>query len=98
MGPLQHVADRVGMSAPDLTYSRSCGLFWMFFAETGAGAEAWAKIAAQTDGTGKVMAAHLGSTLRQLRAAGYVVARAAKPAADTMSDDELMAALGGLTP
>jgi hypothetical protein len=81
----------VSRQPADLTYSATCGLFTSFYAETEAGAAAWAQIAAQTDGTGKVLHGHVAGTLAQLRAAGLVV-RKAGPSA--VSDDELMAELG----
>lgn len=81
------------MNAPDLTYRQSCGMFTAFFAETEAGRGAWSLIAAQSDGTGKVLNGHVAGALRQLRAAGYVVAKASRRASDALSDDELAAAL-----
>ena len=74
----------------DLQYSTS-GLFAFFITLTAAGETAWRAIAKQTEGTGKVFAGHLPGTLTQLRAAGYVVRKATKPA-QTLDDallDEL---------
>ena len=48
-------------------------------------------IAKQTEGTGKVLTSHLPGTLNQLRAAGYVVRKASKPA--QALDDVLLDAL-----
>lgn len=56
----------------DLTYKTS-GMFTMFFPDTPAGETAWREIARQTEGTGKILTAHLAGTLRQLRKAGYKV-------------------------
>ena len=74
---------------PDLTY-QTLGLFTAFYPETDAGHVAWLQIFNQTDHTGKVMALHLESTLQQLRAAGYSVAKAARV---KMTDDELLSVL-----
>ena len=56
----------------DLVYLKS-GMFATFIPNTSAGEDAWRSIAAQTDGTGKVLMSQLKSTLSQLRGAGYSV-------------------------
>lgn len=61
----------------DLTYV-TYGLFVQFYPETPAGKQAWAELARHTDGTGKVLKSHLANTLRQLKRAGYIVARGKK--------------------
>ena len=74
---------------PDLVYSAS-GMFTVFFANTLAGEDAWRSIAAQNEGTGKILTIHLQSTLRQLRAARYSVHKSKPVAIDT---NGLLAAL-----
>ena len=80
------------MSQPaDLTYRRSCSLFTMFLPETNAGEVAWRELAAQTDGTGKVLHQQVELTIEALRKAGYSVAKHAEtPAA---FDDIMLAEL-----
>jgi hypothetical protein len=79
----------------DLTY-RTGDMFTAFLANTPAGEEAWKKIAAETDGTGKVQNSHVESTIQQLRDAGYTVSEGDDPTA--INADELMAALGADEP
>lgn len=76
----------------DLTITRS-GLFSRYLPNTPAGENVWRELAAQTDGTGKVLAIHEASITAQLRAAGYTVS-ARKPRGPKMTADELLAALG----
>lgn len=75
----------------DLTYS-TLGLFTLFIPETKAGEDAWRQIAAVTDGTGKILTAHLPSILQQLRITGYTV-RKARPV-KMKSPDSMLAELG----
>tara|TARA_R110000868_G_scaffold407230_2_gene688474 strand:- start:35 stop:277 length:243 start_codon:yes stop_codon:yes gene_type:complete len=62
----------------DLTYLNQ-GVFTVFFPESKSGEEAWRKIASKTEGTGKIFTMHLKDTLKQLRNAGFKVAKAKKP-------------------
>lgn len=76
----------------DLVYL-SQGLFTAFVPESKAGEYAWREMAKHTDGTGKVFTTHLGSTLKQLRDAGYVVRKAKNVSRETLDDillDELL--------
>jgi hypothetical protein len=75
---------------PDFTY-RADGEFVQLLPENPAAVAAWNDIAAQTDGTGKILAPHWPAVARQLRAAGYSV-RKARPVAE--SDSELLRGLG----
>ncbi|WP_186083661.1 hypothetical protein [Burkholderia gladioli] len=77
-------------AAPDLSYRASDDMFTMFYANTPAGEEAWRELAAQTEGTGKVLTQHVDDTVRQLREAGYTVEAGTLP---TESADELLAQL-----
>ena len=77
---------------PDLTWSDQ-GLFTLFLPETKEGERAWEAIAAQTEGTGKVLSMHRASTIAQLRAAGFHVRKA--PPHKPLTADEL-AELEGL--
>jgi hypothetical protein len=61
----------------DLTYLKQ-GIFTAFFPQTKAGESAWAELAKATENTGKVFTAHLPQVLKQLREAGYSVAKAKK--------------------
>ena len=80
-------------SKPDLIYWRD-DLFTRFHPETKAGEDAWRMIAANCDGTAAVFHHQEASTLRQLRAAGYIVAfRRAVPVGG-MTDDEILRELG----
>lgn len=74
----------------DLEY-RINGMFTQFIPNTKAGECAFNAIAAHTDGTGNIFTAHLDSTLKQLRAAGYSVCRARK--VSLVDDDALLAEL-----
>jgi hypothetical protein len=62
----------------DLTYLNQ-GLFTVFFPKSKSGEEAWQEIASKTQGTGKIFTMHLKDTLKQLRNAGFTVAKAKKP-------------------
>ena len=78
----------------DLVYIRQ-GLFTAFIPETKAGEEAFRQIcAAQGDHTGKILTAHVESTLAQLRKAGYSVKKAKRVTLPTIDDDELLKELG----
>lgn len=74
---------------PDITY-RKDGLFIRFYADTKVGEAAWSALAAQSEGTAAFLSHQGPSIVRQLRAAGYSVARASDV---TMSTDDLLAAL-----
>jgi hypothetical protein len=69
----------------DLTYLKQ-GIFTVFFPQTKAGNSAWAELAKATENTGKVFTAHLPQVLRQLREAGYSVAKAKKAKAGDLED------------
>jgi hypothetical protein len=74
----------------DLTYTTS-GMFTAFLPETKAGEDAWRVMNAQDNGD-RILTVHLQAVLRQLRAAGYKVAKAKKV---VMGDiDEMLAELG----
>lgn len=75
---------------PDLSY-RADDMFTSFLANTPAGEDAWKIIAADTEGTGKVLNQHAASVIAQLRAKGYTVAK--ETGASDISDDELLAEL-----
>ena len=77
------------MKNPDLTYRRD-GMFTRFFAETEVGAVAWRQIAEQCEGVAAVFCWQEADTLRQLRAAGYVVRMAKTP---EMTIDEILSEL-----
>lgn len=64
------------MKTYDLEYTMQ-GMFTFFTPITDAGVSLWNELAAQTDGTGKVLTAHLDATLAQMRKAGYSVRKAA---------------------
>jgi len=74
----------------DISYRVVDDMFTAFYPNSTAGEEAWRVIAAQNEGTGKVLTGHVESTIRQLRNAGYTVAEAISL---DISEDELMAAL-----
>lgn len=76
------------MKTPDLTYLTT-GMFTRFFPETEAGKAAWLTMATQ-EGVAAVLACHTENVLRQLRKAGYSVAKA-KPS--TLSMDDILAEL-----
>jgi len=61
----------------DLTYLNQ-GLFTAFFPESPAGDKVWQEIASQTDGTGKIFTIHLKNTLKQLKKAGFKIAKTKK--------------------
>lgn len=84
------------LAVPDLVYRAGDGLFVQFVPNTPQGENAWRELAAQTEGTGKVLTVHVEDTLRQLRAAGYVVEM--EEASAPASDDELLLAELGATP
>lgn len=88
--PMPKVATPKKQAVTDLSYSAIDNMFTAFFANTPAGEQVWKVIAAQSEGTGKVLTAHVESTIRQIRAAGYSVAKEALPNDD---GDELLAAL-----
>ena len=77
------------MANPDLTFS-NYGMFTRFYPETPDGRAAWDNIAIGTEGTGAVLTIHAAAVIRQLRKAGYSVAKAAPVA---LSDDAMLAAL-----
>jgi hypothetical protein len=60
------------MKQADLTY-RTQGLFTTFTPHTADGQTAWNEMAAQTDGTGKVLVHQEENVVLQLRQAGYIV-------------------------
>ena len=73
----------------DLTY-RTEGFFMRFYPETKDGEQAWNEMAAQNDGVATVLAIHGPAVIGQLKAAGYSVAKAKKPAAINFAEfDEL---------
>lgn len=83
------------MTKVDLEYIEQ-GMFVAFVPVSKKGEEAWAQIAKQTEGTGKVFSVHKDSTLSQLRAAGYSV-RKAKPVKLSESEiDNLLKELDAL--
>ncbi len=65
------------MAAPDLTYSCPDGVWTRFYPETSAGEEAW-RVMAAADPQGVVafLPGQVPGVLDQLKAAGYVVAKA----------------------
>jgi hypothetical protein len=74
---------------PDLTYSSTDGFWTRFFAETPAGVEAWTTMAeAMPDGIVAFTALQVPGVLRQLKAAGLTVHKAApaKPLTDAAVD------------
>lgn len=73
---------------PDLTYI-TIGIYTRFFPETDAGKIAWLTMA-KDDGVAAIYSCHTDNVLRQLRKAGYSVAKA-KPS--TMSIDDILAEL-----
>jgi hypothetical protein len=62
----------------DLTYLHQ-GIFTVFFPESKSGEAAWREIASKTEGSGKIFTMHLKDTLKQLRKAGFTIAKAKKP-------------------
>lgn len=76
----------------DLTYT-SDSLFTRFFPITKAGEDAWREMAKE-DGNAAILNHHAQSAISQLRAAGYSVSKAKKPAPVTDAEiDELLSAL-----
>jgi endonuclease III len=59
----------------DFAY-RTDGMFTLILPETPQAVEAWEAIAEQTDGTGKVLTAHLPAVMEQIRRAGYTIRKA----------------------
>lgn len=78
------------MSA-DLTYFNA-GMFSGFVANTPAGEDAWRELAGKSEGTAKFLTTHMAGIIRQLRAAGYTVAKAKPIKAGEI--DQLLSALG----
>lgn len=78
------------MSA-DLTYFKA-GMFSGFVANTPAGEDAWRELAKQSQGTAKFLTHHMAGIIRQLRAAGYSVAKVKPIKAGEI--DALISALG----
>lgn len=76
----------------DLTYWRD-SMFTRFLPNTHAGETAWDEMAKE-DGVAAVFRHQEAATLRQLRAAGYTVAK--EPKAAPMSPDEIDAMLAEL--
>lgn len=62
----------------DLIYTQNA-LFTTFYAQTKEGEQAEYQIAVKFDGLPQVFNFHAKSTIRQLRKAGYTVAKAKKP-------------------
>jgi len=60
---------------PDLQY-KTYGMFTSFYPVTEQGKIAWNELACKTEGTGKVLCVITIETVRQLRAAGYIVHKA----------------------
>lgn len=80
----------------DLEYTLQ-GFFVSFLPNTKAGEDAWREIAMHTGGTGKILKAHLASTLQQLRAAGYTVRKAPKAPKMTQAEhDKILSELDEL--
>lgn len=77
----------------DLEYKTE-GMFTSFIPNTPEGEQIWKAIAAQNEGVGKIFTFHLDSTLRQIRAAGYVVRKAKKVVLSDEAGDALLAELG----
>jgi macrodomain Ter protein organizer (MatP/YcbG family) len=67
-------------------------LLTAFYPVSKAGEVAWAKIAAKTDGTGRVLTCHLSDTIAQLTQAGYSVREVVH--VNTKSDEQLLSELG----
>ncbi len=80
------------MTTFDFEY-RITGLFTSFLPNTPAGEDAWREMASK--GHEAILSIHTGAVLAQLRAAGYSVRKALKPAKVTASEiDNLLAELG----
>ena len=69
----------------DLIYLKQ-GIFTAFFPQTKVGESAWIELARATENTGKVFTAHLPQVLKQLREAGYSVAKAKKAKPGDLED------------
>ena len=79
-------------SDSDLSYTQSTdALFITFYPNTSEGEKAW-KVMNSTPGAqgGKVLAAHIDSTIEQLRKAGYTVSQAAITSINIQHDDALL--------
>lgn len=74
----------------DLEY-RTEGMFTSFISNTKEGEHIWKEIAARNEGVGKISTFNLDSTLRQIRAAGYVVRKAKKVVLSDEAGDALLA-------
>lgn len=71
------------------------GLFTAFIPQTAAGEVVFNAMAADTQGTGKVLSQHAKATIEQMRAAGYTVGKAPKTRALTADQaDEMLKELG----
>ena len=67
------------------------GLFTAFIPQTAVGEAVFNTMAADTQGTGKVLSQHAKAIIEQMRAAGYTVGKAPKVKALTPDDlDEMM--------
>ena len=75
----------------DLTYTTS-GMFTAFIPETKAGEDTWRVMNAQVNGD-RILTIHLPAVLRQLRAAGYKVAKAKRKKVSMGEVDALLAEL-----
>jgi hypothetical protein len=94
--PMVAIFGVTDMRKPDLTYRNdtACGMFIRFLPETKAGERAWRQMVKHDPSHCCVfLAAHLPSITAQLKAAGYTVAKAKRETV-TMTDDELLEALG----
>ncbi len=67
------------MVKPDLTFTND-GVFVTLYAETEAGKDAWRVMAEQMGGVARIYSLHFASVKAQLKAAGYVIRKATKPA------------------
>lgn len=76
----------------DLIYMTD-GMFTRFVPQTQSGENAWRQLAAQTDGTGAVLATHADSVIAQLRRVGYNVTKAKRGKSSAIADDALLAEL-----
>lgn len=77
----------------DLVYYND-GLFTMFLPETKEGEQAWNELAAQTEGTGKVLYKHADDVKKALRKAGYLVGRGKREQGKDLDDILLDSLLG----
>lgn len=76
------------MKTPDLEYFTT-GLFTRFMPNTKAGEVAWTDMHWQNNGAA-ILTIHAANVIKQLRDAGYTVAKAKKP---TQSIDHILAEL-----